>query len=94
MSVEVGAATVEGMTDAPAAAGTALARLERLRAEAARLGHVPLQLEARLGAAQVQRRLGQAAATALLKELATEARSRGFNRLAAAAAAEPAVAAR
>jgi tetratricopeptide (TPR) repeat protein len=85
VAVEVGAATVEGTSDASAAAPAA-ARLERLHGEAARLGHVPLQLEARLGLAQVQRHLGEAGAAPRLRGLAAEARALGFQHLAAAAA--------
>jgi tetratricopeptide (TPR) repeat protein len=85
LQVEVGASAVEGLASEPAGARAALERLEKLRAEAARLGLVPVQLEARLALAQVQQRLGQPGAAARLAAVAQEARERGFARLAARA---------
>jgi serine/threonine protein kinase/tetratricopeptide (TPR) repeat protein len=87
MRVEAGASAVEGLADAGGSGREALARLEKLQAEAARLGLVPVQLEARLGAARIQQRLGAPEARARLSALAGDARARGFLRVAAAAEA-------
>jgi hypothetical protein len=86
---EVAATAVEGLAGAPADARAAMQRLDKLRAEAARLGLVPVQLEARLAQGQIERKLAQPGAGERLRAVADDARAKGFARVAALAAQPP-----
>ena len=86
LSLTVAAARVEGAGGGPAAAASA-ERLAAAAAEAARMGHVALELEARLALAEVEGHSARPEARERVRRLEEEARAKGFGLIATKAAA-------
>jgi len=86
LSLAIALARVDGAAGGPSAAGVPQ-RLSAAAAEAASIGHVALELEARLALADVEARRGQRQARDDAAQLAREARAKGFGLIATKAAA-------